>query len=135
VPRSALILGVDDDRLNLKVTKSVVEGLGYVFIEANSGAECLRVLETVQPHVILLDVMMPEMDGFETCRRVRQEFRGAGPRILYLTARNLVEDVKHSVETGADDYLVKPIQMTVLKARLKHWLKQPPRGAPETPPT
>lgn len=127
--RSGLVPSVDDDLLNLKVTKAIVEGLGYLHIGAGSGAEALRMLENVKPQVILLDIMMPEMDGFETCRRIRRMFQGAGPRIIYVTARNMVEDVKHALETDADDYLVKPLQMAVLETRLSHWLGRAPRRA------
>jgi CheY-like chemotaxis protein len=129
VRRSGLVLCVDDDPLNLKLSKALVEGLGHVFIGASSGEECLRMLETVQPQIILLDIMMPEMDGFETCLRIRQAFNDGGPRIVYVTARNMIEDVTHALETGADDYLVKPLQMMTLDTRLSFWLKQPPRGA------
>ncbi len=127
--RSGVILGVDDDPLNVKLTKALVEGLGYLFIGAASGAEALQMLQTVRRQVILLDIMMPGMDGFETCRRIRQMFQGAGPRIIYLTAHNMVEDVKHALETDADDYLVKPLQMSVLDTRLRHWMSQLPRAA------
>lgn len=125
--RSGVILSVDDDPLNIKLTKALVEGLGYLFIGASSGTEALQMLQTVKPQVILLDIMMPGMDGFETCRRIRQMFQGAGPRVIYLTARNMVDDVKHALETDADDYLVKPLQMSVLDTRLRHWMSQLPR--------
>lgn len=127
--RSGVVLSVDDDPLNVKLTKALVEGLGYLFIGAVSGAEALRMLETIRPQVILLDIMMPGMDGFETCRQIRRMFQGGGPRIIYLTARNMVEDVKHALETDADDYLIKPLQMSVLDARLRHWMSQSPREA------
>ena len=122
-----LVLSVDDDRLNQKVAKLIVESAGFDFVGVNSGAQCLQALETLEPQIILLDVMMPGLDGFETCRRIRRQFSGGGPRIIFVTARNMAEDVQRALETQADDYLVKPIEMQSLHSRLMHWIAQSPR--------
>lgn len=122
-----LVLSVDDDRLNQKVAKLIVEAAGFEFAGVNSGAQCLQTLETLKPQIILLDVMMPGLDGFETCRRIRKQFSGGGPRIIFVTARNMADDVQRAIETQADDYLVKPIEMQSLRNRLVHWIGQAPR--------
>ena len=106
----------------------MVEGLGYLYEGASSGRDALEMLIAVQAGVVLLDIMMPSMDGFDVCREIRKMFPGAGPRVIYLTARNMEEDVKPALDTQADDYLVKPIQLPVFQARLKHWFEVPPRG-------
>ena len=106
----------------------MVEGLGYLYDSATSGPEALQMLGGVQVGVVLLDIMMPDMDGFETSRQICKMFPGAGPRVVYLTAPNMVDHVKLALETEADDYLVKPIQLPVLQMRLKHWFEAPPRG-------
>ncbi len=122
----ALIMGVDDDSTNLQFLRTVVEGMGYPFIGAISGVECLRMLYRVEPTVILLDVMMPEVDGFETCRRIRSDFPHLKAPIIFLTALNSPEDVVLGIGASGDDYLVKPVQPGVLRERLDYWIRKGP---------
>jgi len=72
---------------------------------------------------------MPGLDSFETCKRIRRHYSGGGPRIIFVTARNMADDVQRALETQADDYLVKPIEMQSLRSRLMHWIAQSPRMA------
>ena len=71
------VLGVDDETLNLKLLSATVASMGYRFIGARSGAECLNILKKSAPRIVLLDIMMPEMDGFEVCRPHSQGFPAA----------------------------------------------------------
>jgi CheY-like chemotaxis protein len=115
--------------LHQKLTKAVVEAAGLSFVGVESGASCLRALHSLSPDLILLDIMMPGMDGFETCRRIRAHFGGGGPRVVFLTARNLIEDLRRAIDLAGDDYLVKPVEADVLRTRMLHWIKQGPRKA------
>lgn len=123
---SVLVLGVDDDAGNLRLLKTIIESLGHHFIGVKSGAEALQIIENARPRIVLLDIMMPELDGFETCRRIRQLALAGRPRIIFVTALNEPDDVKQAIESGGDDYLVKPVEMSTLETRLHYWLSQAP---------
>jgi CheY-like chemotaxis protein len=118
----ALVLGVDDEAANLSLLSAIIGTMGLRFMAARSGAECLEVLRSVSPRIILLDVMMPEMDGFETCRLIREKFPNLDCRIIFQTALNSEDDVCAAIKARGDDYLVKPIRPDVLKKHLNRWL-------------
>ena len=100
------ILLVDDDRDVLEMVLSVFRRAGYTeLLTAVSGGEALRIWREKQPHLIVLDVMMPGMDGFAVLREIR---RASRVPVLMLTARSEAEDRIEGLETGADDYLAKP---------------------------
>ncbi len=115
------ILVVDDDQ---KITTMMKRGLtfeGFDVDAANSGRECLmKVLEN-SPDLVILDVMMPDMDGLEVCRRLRKD--GSIP-ILMVTGRDSVTDRVEGLETGADDYLIKPFAFEELVARVRALLRR-----------
>jgi len=116
------VLGVDDETLNLKLLSATVASMGYRFIGARSGAECLNILKKSAPRIVLLDIMMPEMDGFEVCRRIRMDFPLLKCRIIFQTALNSKDDILNAMKAAGDDYIVKPIQPKMLKKRLLHWM-------------
>jgi two-component system cell cycle response regulator len=74
-----------------------------------------------------MDIMMSEMDGYETCRRIRLNFRLVHARIIYVSALNSLEDISRALGTDADDYVVKPYTPERLRERIQHWLKEGPR--------
>lgn len=120
------ILVVDDD---VKITSFLRRSLvleGFTVTIANSGADALRHVAQEPPDLMILDIMMPGIDGMEVCRRVR----AAGERfpILMLTARDAVADRVSGLDAGADDYLVKPFALAELLARVRALLRrvQPP---------
>ncbi|MGD9536444.1 MAG: response regulator [Alphaproteobacteria bacterium] len=125
--RGALVLCVDDDATSRHVTKELIERAGHGFLGVGSGAECLALLQRTNPRIILLDIIMPEMDGYETCRRIRLHFPLLRARIIYLTALGSPEDVTRALGTDADDYLVKPYRPERLRERIQHWLREGPR--------
>jgi DNA-binding response OmpR family regulator len=125
--RKPLIMNVDDDLQCRRFAKDVIERAGYGFVGASSGSECLTLLHLVYPRIILLDIMMPEMDGYETCRRVRLNFPMVRSRIIYLSALNSLEDISRALGTDADDYVVKPFDPARLRERIQHWLREGPR--------
>jgi two-component system response regulator MprA len=110
------ILVVDDDP---KIRSVLGRGLhfeGYDVQLAADGAEALKLARTTPPDAIILDLMLPDMDGLEVCRRLR---RGLSTPILMLTARDAVPDRVAGLDSGADDYLVKPYEFDELVARLR----------------
>jgi two-component system sensor histidine kinase/response regulator len=120
--RSKLVLAVDDAKENLSLVQAAVGAAGYSFIGASSGRECLSLLTRIQPKVILLDIEMPELDGFETCRIIRatEEPRARVP-IVFLTARKTAEDVKRCIAVGGNDFIIKPFDLVKLLDRIRHW--------------
>jgi DNA-binding response OmpR family regulator len=120
--RHKLVVGVDDDIDQLIVLQGYIDGAGYTFMGTTSGEECLKLVDRVPVRLIILDVMMPGMDGFETCRRLRQKAALAALPILLLTARQTEADVRKATAVGADDFLIKPIDPAVVIARVDYWL-------------
>ncbi len=121
--KKAIILVVDDDHRNLRLIEAMLFPLDYEVILANDGEEALEKVKKVPPDVILLDVMMPKMDGFEVARRLKE---GEDTRIIpvvMVTALREVEDRVKALEVGADDFLTKPVEQTELRARVNSLLK------------
>lgn len=115
------VLVVDDDR---KITGALRRGLtyeGYSVDVAHSGAEALAMLQDTRPQLVILDVMMPGIDGMDVCRLIR---RTDNVPILMLTARDEVADRVAGLDAGADDYLVKPFAFEELLARLRALLRR-----------
>ena len=115
------ILAVDDDRNNLKMLAFLLGEEGYEVITADNGATALELLETQHPDLLILDVMMPQLDGFEVCRRVRQSM---DVPIVILSAKGETADKVTGLELGADDYLPKPFEPSELIARVKAVLRR-----------
>ena len=113
------ILVVDDDRNLRKIIQTNLELAGYEVSTAANGEEALRLLDTMQPDLIVLDVMMPIMDGYEVARRVRRHPANTHVPIIMLTAKSEVEDKLAGFEAGADDYITKPFGPQELLARVK----------------
>jgi DNA-binding response OmpR family regulator len=111
------ILVVDDDSSQLRVEEQVLAGRGYEVMKAGSGQEAVRVFFERKPDLILLDVMMPEIDGWQTCRLIRE---ASDIPIIMLTGKRLSEDdIVRGLECGADEYLAKPMGNRELLARVK----------------
>ncbi|QUD86203.1 response regulator [Phenylobacterium montanum] len=119
--RGKVVLGVDDQPENIMMLESILESQGFTFFGASSGMECLSLVQRVNPRLILLDVQMPLMDGYETCRRLRRipEYRSIP--VAFLTARKEVEDVRTGIAVGGNDFIVKPFDPVKLVNRVAHW--------------
>lgn len=113
------ILVVDDDRNLRKIIQTNLELAGYDVTTAANGEDALRALDGLQPDLIVLDVMMPLMDGYEVARRVRRHPANTHVPIIMLTAKSEVEDKLAGFEAGADDYITKPFGPQELLARVK----------------
>ena len=104
----ALVLVVDDDPLIRNLVFAVLEDARFDLAEATDGEEALRVAAERPPDVVILDVMMPGMDGNAVCKAMRADARLAGARIIMLTARSESFDRDQAMEAGADDFISKP---------------------------
>jgi DNA-binding response OmpR family regulator len=122
--KSKLILAVDDDSDTLGMLASIGNRAGYTVFIAASGEECLSMLWRVTPQLIMLDIKMPGLDGFETCRQIRTDRNVAQVPVAFLTARKTVEDVKRSVAVGGDDFLIKPFDAARLVERFAYLISQ-----------
>ena len=111
------VLLVEDEQTLAMIIKDTLEGQGFLIQTAADGEEGLRLFFDLRPDVLVADVMMPHMDGFEMVRRIRQTDRRTP--VLFLTARSAVNDVVEGFELGANDYLKKPFGMQELIVRIK----------------
>ncbi len=127
--KSKIIFGVDDDKLNLNVLEAFVTHAGYTFMPFLSAKECLLVIERVKPRLILLDIQMPEMDGFETCRKFRSLPGFDRIPIIFVTALNTPIHVQQGMAAGGNDFILKPIDKDRLLRRIEYWTTQPMRLA------
>ena len=118
------ILLVDDEPDILEFVSYNLRREEFEVYTAANGREALEVAEKVLPHLILLDMMMPEMDGIETCRRLRENPALARTMVVFLTARGEDESQLEGFEVGADDYITKPVKVKLLVSRLKAILKR-----------
>lgn len=113
-----LILIVDDEPQNLQVLKSILEPR-YRLAFARSGKEALSRVAQQVPDLILLDVMMPELDGFEVCRRLKSDPQVAAVPVIFVTALRSVDDEKEGFDAGAVDYIAKPVSAPTVLARVQ----------------
>ncbi len=118
-----LILLVDDDRKNLSLLEAILSPHGFKILKAASGKEALELFKEFRPDLILLDIMMPEMDGFEVCRRIRQMQGQLHVPIIMVTALEETSDKERAAEAGADDFISKPINKTELIIRIRSLLR------------
>ena len=119
--RKPSILVVDDDPRILKLMKCDLQLEGYRVTTAAGGRMALQLIENEEPDLVLLDIMMPGMDGWQVCQHVRQFSQVP---IIMLTAKAQSEDVIHGLEIGAQDYVVKPFSVDVVLARVKAVLRR-----------
>lgn len=115
----ASILVVDDDPDSLDIVRTFLESRGYNVSTATDGKAGLAKLEEVRPELVLLDVMMPGMDGWEVARIIKNHAKFASTRVVMLTARSGFSDKQEGLRAGADDYIVKPIRLDELATRVE----------------
>lgn len=123
------ILIVDDDPNSLDIARTYLESKGYTVATAIDGKDALAKLEEVQPALMLLDVMMPGMDGWEVARVVKNHPNFKDVRVIMLTARSDFTDKHEGLRAGADDYIVKPIKLEELGKRVERNMKARERTA------
>lgn len=116
------ILIVDDEPTNRLLLQSILE-MQYHLLQATNGEEALQVVQDERPDLILLDVKMPVMDGFECCKRLKADHRTKEIPVIFITARDTSDDELQGLEIGAVDYVSKPFNWQILNARIKTHLK------------
>lgn len=119
--KNKVVIGVDDLPQHLKLLQQCIVSGGYTFFGASSGLECLQLVSRIQPRLILLDVQMPDVDGYETCRRLRTDSGLNAVPVAFLTSRNSPEDVKLGLAAGGNDFILKPVAVARLMERVKYW--------------
>ncbi|MQB00296.1 MAG: response regulator [Actinobacteria bacterium] len=122
--RHDLVLVCDDDPDILRFVEFSLKLEGYEVATAEDGAKALTVAQELQPDLVLLDVMMPKLDGFEVCEQLRADARTKYMSIIMLTAKSLSADRVVGLTAGADDYIIKPFDPTELLARVKSTLRR-----------
>lgn len=117
--KKPFILVVDDNRITTKLLRRYLEASGYDAIEAYDGIDCLEKVEQRVPDAIVLDVMMPRLDGYETVKKLKEKSDTKHIPVVIVTALNDVANQIKSIEAGADDFLSKPIEEKLLIAKVK----------------
>lgn len=116
------ILVVDDERLTTDLAKTFLEKHGFTVLIANNGETALELAEAETPDLILLDVMLPTIDGFTVCKRLKEDENFKNTPILMFTAKGLSSDMERGEEVGADEYIVKPFSGKALVATINRHL-------------
>ena len=116
------VLVVDDEKSISELITTSLRFVGFDVRTAATGAEALRVAEEFKPHALILDVMLPDLDGFEVCRQLREDGQDVG--VLFLTAKDTTEDKVKGLTLGGDDYVTKPFSLEELVARLRALLRR-----------
>lgn len=124
----ALILAVDDERDALGSIRRVLEDAGHEVLTANNGTDALTILHNNQPQVVILDVIMPDMNGIEVCKKIRANPFMTKIPILFLTAKSRPGDIAAGLDAGGDDYVTKPFQVIELPARIRALLRRSSGG-------
>ena len=124
------VLIVEDDRNIAELLQLYLEKQGYAVTTAYDGGQGLEKFRSIQPDLVLLDVMMPVMDGWAVCRAIRKESQTP---VIMLTAKAQVDDKVSGLRSGADDYITKPFEMREVLARIEAVLRRSDRSAPAAP--
>jgi CheY-like chemotaxis protein len=122
------ILVVDDNADNVEILGSFLESAGYDVVRANDGKSALARVEECGPELVLLDVVMPDMDGWRVCRAIKRHPEHGSIRVIMVTAKGEYEDKFEGMRSGADDYLVKPVDLADLAGKVERNLAAGRRG-------
>jgi len=117
------ILIVDDDDLNVEIIEEILDD-DFEFRSASNGTEALEIAAFFLPDLILLDIMMPDIDGYEVCRQIRNNQKLSLTKIILLSAKQLVSDRLDGYRSGADDYISKPFDPEELIAKINVFLRK-----------
>lgn len=121
--RGRRILIIEDDRINLVIIKGILKNEGFVIEDTDSAEKALELYETFKPELILLDVMLPGMDGFECCRELHRRHGATAAPVIFITAKGTSADVVEGFNSGGTDYLPKPFQRSEALARIRTHLQ------------
>ena len=121
--KTPTVLVVDDNQQNLELLQVYLEDVDCQTIPAHDGPEALEIIAKDFPDLILLDVMMPKMSGFEVCRRIKNDPKTSDIPVIMVTALNEFGDIERAIDSGTDDFLSKPVNKLELLTRVKTMLK------------
>jgi len=121
--KTPVVLVVDDNQQNLELLQAYLEDLDCETVPARDGPQALEIIAKQPPDLILLDVMMPKMSGFEVCRRMKNDPKTSDIPVIMVTALNEFGDIERGVDSGTDDFLSKPVNKLELLTRVKTMLK------------
>jgi len=114
---------VDDNQQNLELLQAYLEDVDCQAVPARDGLEALGIIAKEPPDLILLDVMMPKMSGFEVCKRIKNDPKTSDIPVIMVTALNEFGDIERAIDSGTDDFLSKPVNKLELLTRIKTMLK------------
>jgi len=117
------ILVVDDDEQNVELLEAYLSDAGYQVLRALDGVSALKVISSEDPDLVLLDIMMPDISGYEVCKRVKGDAKTARMPVLMVTALGALADIEKGIEAGTDDFLTKPINRLELLARVRSLMR------------
>jgi len=121
--KTPTVLVVDDNQENLELLQAYLEDMDCRTIPARDGLEALEIIANSAPDLILLDVMMPKMSGFEVCKRIKNDPKTTDIPVIMVTALNEFGDIEHGIDSGTDDFISKPVNKLELLTRVKTMLK------------
>jgi len=121
--KSPIVLVVDDNQQNLELLQAYLEDVDCRTIPARDGLEALEIISKETPDLILLDVMMPKMSGFEVCKRIKNDPKTGDIPVIMVTALTELGDIERGIDSGTDDFLSKPVNKLELLTRVKTMLK------------
>ena len=118
-----MVLVVDDNQQNLELLQAYLEDVDCRTVPARDGPQALAIISDSAPDLILLDVMMPKMSGFEVCKRIKNDPKTSDIPVIMVTALNEFGDIERAIDSGTDDFLSKPVNKLELLTRIKTMLK------------
>jgi CheY-like chemotaxis protein len=122
LPQSTVLI-VDDNPQNVELLQAFLESLPVKLVTASDGVEALKMVAEHSPDLILLDIMMPRMSGFQVCRRIKNDPKTRDIQVLMVTALNELGDIEQATESGTDDFVSKPVNKFELLTRVKSLLR------------
>ncbi|MGD9109858.1 MAG: response regulator [Phycisphaerales bacterium] len=117
------VLVVDDNQQNLELLQAYLEDMNCTTVPAADGPEALEIIANEPPDLILLDVMMPKMSGFEVCKRIKNDPDTTNIPVIMVTALNELADIERGIDSGTDDFISKPVNKLELLTRVRTMLK------------
>ncbi len=124
----ARILIVDDNEKNVELLEAILQAADFEVLKAYNGKQAIEMAGKERPDLLLLDIMMPQLDGFQVCEILRKDSQNAGLPVIMVTAKDKESDIVQSLERGADDYIVKPINKKELLGKIGDMLVKANKG-------
>ncbi len=113
------VLVVDDEPVNLMLLGQMLKSKGYDVVSASGGEKALDILANTQIHIVLLDIVMPDVSGFEVLKKIRQTKNRVAMPVIMLSAKDESDDIVKALDLGANDYITKPVDPIVVEARIR----------------